>query len=183
MLLVVLSRTPILSKAGWSDAAANTVMLLSGGCDPLPCPPQAQRMRAMVRIVTRLVTRQLHSDVRRLDHSDRGHAGLELQLSHRFAGGQADEPVWPGLDLHLCGDAVLGDPGDDPRKAIAGRLGNGRFGFRRPPGLREARQRGAVDQPLPAGAAHGREAPVIDHTSNSVRADAEHLGRLSETIA
>src|SRR5258708_20682845 len=90
--------------------------------------------------------------------------------------------MWPGLDLDLSGDAVLDDASDDAGKAVARGLGDRNFGFGRPLGLREARERGAVDQPLPAGAANGREAPVIDHPSHSVRADAEHLGCLSETI-
>src|SRR5260370_24088968 len=182
MLLVVLSREPILSKAGWSDAAANTVMLLSDGCDPLLCPPHAHRIRAIARRVTRLVTRQLHADVRRLHDGYRGHAWFELQLVDRFAGEERDEAVRTGLDLNLRGDAVFDDASDDAGKSVARGLGDRNFGFGRPLGLREAGERGAVDQPLPAGAANGREAPVIDHASNSVRADAEHLGCLSETI-
>src|SRR5712664_4412519 len=128
MLLVVLSPAPILSKAGSSDAAANTVMLLSGGCDPLLCPPHAQRMRAMARTVTRLVTRQLHADVRRLDDGDGRHPWLELQLVDRFAGEQRDETVRAGLDLNLRGDAVFDDASDDAGKSVARGLGDRNFG-------------------------------------------------------
>src|ERR1700737_4916315 len=182
MFFIVLRRSPILSKAGWSDAAAKTAMLLWADWDPPLPPPQALSASTRARILSRLITRQLNPDVCRLDHGDSGHARLELQLIHRFAREQRDESMWPGLDLDLRRDAVFDDAGDDAGKAVPRRLCDRRLGFGRPLGLGEAREGGAVDQPLSAGAANRGEAPVVDHASHCVWADPEHLGSLTEPI-
>jgi hypothetical protein len=70
-------------------------------------------------ISSALITRQLHANIRCLDHSDRRHPGLEVQLVDCFASEQRDEAMRTGLNLHLRGDPVLDDARDDARKAIA----------------------------------------------------------------
>src|ERR1700682_2834212 len=106
MFLVAKSRAPILSKAGWSEAAANTVRVVWGvlGAEPDGLPPHAASSPAISMTRKRSGTWKLNSDVGRLDHRDRRHSRLELQLLDRLACEQRDQPMRPGLDLDLRSD-------------------------------------------------------------------------------
>ena len=62
----------------------------------------------------------LDHDVRRLDHRDGQHPGLEPQLADGLAAHQRDDPVRPALHLHL-GHHLVGDHlGDQPDEPVAG---------------------------------------------------------------
>ena len=70
--------------------------------------------------------RYLDPHIRCLDHGVGDHSGLQLQLVGRLSGDQRHKTVGARLHLHLGRHAVLGHAGDDPSKAIAGRLPRGR---------------------------------------------------------
>src|SRR5712692_6238595 len=108
MFCVTCSFRPILSKAGCSEAAANTVRVVRAG--PVAgagCWPHAATMTSAVKASARLITTQLDADVGGFDHSHSRHSRLQAQLVHRLAGEQRDQPVWSGLDLDLRRDPVL----------------------------------------------------------------------------
>src|ERR1700737_4647 len=107
MLIVVLSRAPILSKAGWRDAAAKTVTTPPFACVSPGWTPQLASAKKADTTASLLITRELDSDVGCLDHSDRGHARFEIQLIDRFAREKGNEAVGTRLDLDLRRDAVL----------------------------------------------------------------------------
>src|SRR2546421_3199709 len=90
---------------------------------PPPTPP-LQLVSAMKPATARprLITGKLDLDVGCLDHRDRGHARLEIQLVDRLTGEERHEAVRAGLDLHLRSDPIFDDACHDARKAIARRL-------------------------------------------------------------
>src|SRR5215472_4934319 len=123
MFCFVFSWPAILSNAGCSDAAANTVMELAGVELPaLEVPPQAATSRNAVAASAGLITGQLHADVGRLDGGYRRHAGLEVEVVDRLTSEERDQAVGTRLDLHLGRHAVLDDSGHDAGKAVAGGL-------------------------------------------------------------
>src|SRR5712692_8266330 len=148
MFCFAFSCAPILSKAGCSEAAANTVTEVAAGRPVLVGVPHAAISKSATVPTVRLITRQLHPDVGRLDDSDRRHAWLEVKLINRLPGQQRDEAVWPGLDLDLGRDAVLDHAGDDAGEAVARGLLGARL--RRPLRFRDDGERFAVDEALPA---------------------------------
>src|SRR6266851_2134990 len=188
MFWVRKSLAPILSNAGWSEAAAKTV---TGKATPhdvsmahVVVPEPQTVMIPAARIATMvLVTGQLHADVGRLDHRDRRHSGLEVEVVDSLCRQQRYEPVRPGLDLHLGRDAILDYAGDDAGKPIARRLRDHDFRRLFPVGLRQPSQRGAVHQALAAGAARRAQAAVVDHAADRIGADPKHLRGLPEAIA
>src|SRR5438067_1650953 len=124
---------PIFSKAGCSDAAANTVN--DAGAGPSPEPPHEVTNTNAPRASTRLITRQLNLHVGRLDDGDCGHAGFEVELVDRLTRQQRDEAMRAGLDLDLRRDPVLDHARDDAREPIARGLLDGLSAHleRRPP--------------------------------------------------
>src|SRR5438445_9659074 len=161
----------MLSNAGCSEAAAKTVIALFIGPPPDGPPMQAGRRQNAKSSQSFLRTRQLHADVRGLDHRDRGHAGLQVELVYGLAREQRNKAVGPGLDLDLGGNAILDDASDDAGEAIPGRSRNHNVRRLGSSGLREPGQGGAVDEPLAAGASHRAQAPVVDPAGGGVRAD------------
>src|SRR5437879_9674851 len=172
---------PIFSKAGCSDAAANTVNDAGAGWPPEP-PHEVTNTNAP-RASTRLITRQLDLYVGRLDDGDCGHAGFAVELVDRLTRQQRDEAMWAGLDLDLRREPVLDHARDDAREPIAGGLLDGLIALVRSPWPRNRRQRLAFDETLSPWRAHRDEPPVVDHAAHGIDADTEHLGRLPETIA
>src|SRR5437870_8033607 len=172
---------PIFSKAGCSDAAANTVN--DAGAGPSPEPPHEVTNTNAPRASTRLITRQLNLNVGRLDEGDCGHAGFEVELVDRLTRQQRDEAMRAGLDLDLRRDAVLDHARDDAREPIAGGLLDGLIALGHSPWPRNRRQRLACDETLSPWRAHRDEPAVVDHAAHGIDADPEHLGRLPEPIA
>src|SRR5665213_359877 len=147
MLSFARSCTAILSKAGFSDEAANTVTV---ACGTPPLPLQAA-MRAMAkRARTRLATRQLHADVGRLDDGDRRNSRFEAELVNSLAGQKRNETVGPGLDLDLRRNSVLDHAGDDAGEAVSRRLRDHDLGRLRPARFGKPGERCAVDHALAA---------------------------------
>src|SRR5437660_1895401 len=112
------------------------------------------------RIAATLITRQLDVDICRLDHCDRGHAWLEIQVVDGLTGQERDKAVRAGLDLDLGRDAVLDDARDDAGKAIARGLFDGRLAPVAALGLGDRREGFAIVNALAARAAY-RDRPGI----------------------
>src|SRR5260370_40082839 len=123
MFWVRRSLAPILSNAGWSEAAAKTVSAVRAGpADGVDGWPHAARSASAATAKRTLFTGQLDSDIGRLDHRDRRHSRLEVELVNSLCRQQRNEPVRSRLDLHLGRDAILDHTRDDARKPVAGRL-------------------------------------------------------------
>src|SRR5437016_8343513 len=133
-------------------------------------------------IAATLLTRQLDVDICRLDHCDRGHAWLEIQIVDGLTGQERDKAMRAGLDLDLGRDAVLYDARDDAGKAVARGLLDGRLAPVAALGLGDRREGFAIDEALPARAAHRDEPAVLDPAAHPVDADAKHLRRRSKPI-
>src|SRR5712692_5749940 len=184
MFWVLRSLPPILSNAGWSEAAAKTVSVVRAGpLEGVDGWPHAARSASAATAKRTLFTRQLHADIGRLDHRDRRHSRLEVELVNSLRRQQRNEPVRPRLDLDLGGDAILDHTRDDARKPVAGRLRDHHLRLLLPVWFGQPRQRGAVHEALAACAARRAQAPVVDHAAHRIGADPEHLRGLSQAIA
>ncbi len=87
-----------------------------------------------------------------------------------------------GLDLDLCRDAILDDPRDDAREAVASRLPSRLFTLRFSSWLGNRGQGFAVDQSLAARCSHGNQPAVVDHPAHRVDAHAKGLRGLPKPI-
>src|SRR6266852_4376075 len=164
MLLVPCSLWPMLSKAGCREAAANTVRVVRAGpVEVVAVGPQAATRIIAPRVAAVLITPELHADVGGLDDGHSRHSRLQAELVYCLAGEQRHQPVRSGLDLDLGRDPVLHDTGDDAGKVVASGLRDHHRGRLLPCGLGQERQRGAVNQPLPARAARRPQPPVVHH--------------------
>src|SRR6267142_3999611 len=174
---------PILSNAGWSDEAAKMVSGGYRGSYPVQVePPHPVTRTTASTATTALVTGQLHSDVGRFHDRHRRHAWLELQLVDRLAREQRNKTVRTRLDLYLRRDPDFDDSRDDPGKTVARRLSHEDVWLCPALRLRDACQRGAVDEPLSTRGSRRDEPPIVDHAPHSVGADAQHLGGLTKSI-
>src|SRR5438445_10657694 len=118
--------------AGFSDDAWNRVSVVIGCVHPWqaglrPRPATRADVARASPIAATLSTRQLDVDIRRLDHCDRGHAWLEIQVVDGLTSQERDKAMRAGLDLDLGCDAVLYDARDDAGKAVAVGLLDGRL--------------------------------------------------------
>src|SRR5258708_18592769 len=114
---------PTLWRAGWREAAANTVRVVRAG--PVGAGvvgPQAATRIIAASVAAVLITPELHADVGGLDDGHGRHSWLQAELVHRLTGEQRHQPVRSGLDLDLGRDPVLDDTGDDAGKVVAGGL-------------------------------------------------------------
>src|SRR5260370_6141204 len=108
MLGVLRSLARILSNAGCSEAAAKTVSVVRAGpLEGVDGWPHAARSASAATAKRTLFTRQLNADIGRLDHRDRRHSRLEVELVHSLCSQQRNEPVRPRLNLDLGRDAIL----------------------------------------------------------------------------
>src|SRR5713101_157502 len=184
MFWVLRSLAPILSNAGWSEAAAKTVSVVRAGpLDGVDGWPHAARSASSATAKRTLFTGQLHADIGRLDHRDRRHSRLEIELVNSLCRQQGNEPVRSRLDLDLGRDTILDHARDYARKPVAGRLRDHHLRMLLPVWLGQPRQRGAVHEALAAFAPRRAQAPVVDHAAHRIGADPKHLRGLPQTIA
>jgi hypothetical protein len=111
---------------------------------------------------------------------DSHHARLETELVGRFPAHQRDDPERSGLQLDLCHNAVVLDPGDDAAQTVPGRGGRGvawlgRLGQL----LSERGQLAALDRHPPV-LLDGIQPALFDPASYGVIADSEQGGRLAD---
>src|SRR5258706_13100101 len=94
MFWVLRSFAPILSNASWSEAAAKTVSAVRAGpLEGVDGWPHAARSASATTANRTLFTRQLHADIARLDHLDRRHSRLEVELVNTLRSHQRNEAV------------------------------------------------------------------------------------------
>src|SRR6266568_3537887 len=149
MFCALRSLAPILSNAGWSEAAAKTVSVVPAGpLEGVDGWPHAATSASAATAKRTLFTGQLHADIGGLDHRDRRHSRLEVELVNSLCRQQRNEPVRPRLNLDLGRDAILDHARDDARKPIAGRLREHAFRPLLPVRLRQSSQRPAVHKAL-----------------------------------
>src|SRR6266852_61229 len=151
MFWVLRSLAPMLSNAGWSEAAAKTVSVVRAGpLEGVDGWPHAATSTSAATARRTLFTRQLHADVGGLDDCDRRHSGLEVELFHCLCRQERYEPVRSRLDLDLGRNPIFDHASDDAGKPVASRLGDDHLRRLLPVWLGQAGQRRAVHQALAA---------------------------------